>query len=234
MSCVRLDEKLVGMESLLAAEREIVPASDEVRERVIRRARASLPRTLPVEFAKRSVRPRRVRVGWAAAAAVMFSVFGAIAFYAGYEMKNRSPAAPASAPIPTHSVVVLTVPVVPPATSPSADPEPPPTEPRTAKEKPARSAKSVADVYAMELRVLQPAQRAVARKDYASALVAIAEHQRRFPSGKLAEEREALRVRALLGVGRDEDAQHAGAGFRKRFPRSALGRRMDKMLDTEK
>ena len=234
MSRVRLDEKPAEMESLFAVERELVPESDEVKNRVIRRARASLPRTLPVKFAKRSARPRRVRVSWAAAAAVMLSVFGAIAFYAGYQLRSRSPAAPAPAPVPMHSVVVLAVPVVPPVTPPSADPDPPSAEPRTAQTKPARPAKSVADAYAMELKVLQPAQRAVARQDFTSALAAVAEHQRRFPSGKLAEEREALRVKALLGLGRSEDAQRAGAGFRKRFPRSALGRRMDKMLSTEK
>ena len=86
----------------------------------------------------------------------------------------------------------------------------------------------------MELRVLRPAQQAVARQDFATALAAIAEHQRRFPSGRLAEEREALRVKALLGLGRDADAQQAGATFRKRFPRSALHERMGEMLGTQR
>jgi hypothetical protein len=234
MSRARLDEKLAEMESLFAVERELVPEPDEVRERVIRRARASLPRTLSVEFAKRPARPRRSRIGWAAAAAVMLSVMCAIAFQAGYLLKSRDSAAPASAPVPTHSVVVLTVPVAPPATSPPTDPEPAPAEPRPSKTKSVAPAKFVADAYAKELRVLQPAQRAVARQDFASALASIAEHQRRFPSGRLAEEREALRVKALLGLGRGEDAQRAGAGFRKRFPRSALGRRLDKMLSEKK
>ncbi len=234
MSSVRLDEKLPDVESLFAVERELVPEPDEVKNRVIRRARASLPCTLPVEFVKRSANPRRMRLGWAAAAAVTLSVFCAIAYYAGYQVKSGSSAAPAPAPVPTHSVVVLTVPVAAPATASAVDPKPAPAERRTANTKSARPAKSVADVYAMELRVLQPAQQAVARKDFASALVAIAEHQRRFPSGRLAEEREALRVKALLGLGRSEDAQRAGAGFRKHFPRSALGGRMDKMLSAEK
>ena len=234
MSRARLDEKLAEMASLFAIERELIPEPDEVRDRVIRRARASLPRTLPVDFAQRPTRPRRVRIGWAAAAAVMLSVLCAVAYYAGYQVKSRSSAAPAPVPIPTHSVVVVTVPMAPPTTVPPTYPEPSPAEPRTAKTKSVGSEKPVADVYARELRVLQPAQRAVVRQDYAFALVAIAEHQRRFPSGRLAEEREALRVKALLGLGRSEDAQRVGAGFRKRFPRSALGRRMDKMLSEEK
>ena len=82
----------------------------------------------------------------------------------------------------------------------------------------------------MELRVLQPAQRAVARKDFASALAAISNHQRRFPSGRLAEEREALRVKALLGLGRAAEAERAGVAFGTRFPKSALVGRIDEML----
>ena len=85
----------------------------------------------------------------------------------------------------------------------------------------------------MELRVLRPAQRAVARGEFASALAAVAEHRRRFPSGRLAEEREALRVKALLGLGRSVEAEQAGAAFHKRFPRSALDGRIDEMLGTQ-
>jgi hypothetical protein len=105
----------------------------------------------------------------------------------------------------------------------------------SAQAQPAKSAKPATDseIYAMELRVLQPAQRAVARQDFASALASTAEHQRRFPTGRLAEEREALRVKALLGLGRDGEAKRAGSAFRKRFPDSALGGRMDEMLEPE-
>ncbi len=78
--------------------------------------------------------------------------------------------------------------------------------------------------------MLQPARQAVARQDFAAALAAIAEHQRRFPAGQLAEEREALRVKALLGAGRAAEAQHAGDAFRERFPRSALGHSIDTMV----
>jgi hypothetical protein len=55
------------------------------------------------------------------------------------------------------------------------------------------SAKAIPEIaaYISEVRVLQPARQAVADKKYESALSAIAEHQRRFAAGKLAEEREA-------------------------------------------
>jgi hypothetical protein len=62
----------------------------------------------------------------------------------------------------------------------------------------------------------------VARQDFAAALPLIAEHAREFKNGRLAEEREALRVRALSGLGRTEEAQHAADAFGSRFPRSVL------------
>jgi hypothetical protein len=73
-----------------------------------------------------------------------------------------------------------------------------------------------------ELRLLREARAAVARQDFEAALVPIAEHTRRFKNGRLAEEREALRVKALSGLGRTEEARHAADTFEARFPRSVL------------
>jgi hypothetical protein len=50
----------------------------------------------------------------------------------------------------------------------------------------------------------------------------IVEHARRFKNGRLAEEREALRVKALVGLGRTHDARRAAAAFEARFPNSVL------------
>jgi outer membrane protein assembly factor BamD (BamD/ComL family) len=76
--------------------------------------------------------------------------------------------------------------------------------------------------YAVELSVLDPARRSIALGDYAGAMGAIARHQREYPRGQLAEEREALRVRALWGTGQKASAESAAAVFRKRYPRSGL------------
>ena len=73
-----------------------------------------------------------------------------------------------------------------------------------------------------ELRLLRQARAAVAREDHAAALPFLAEHVRRFKNGRLAEEREALRVKALAGAGRLDEAQIAAAAFRARFSRSVL------------
>jgi hypothetical protein len=69
---------------------------------------------------------------------------------------------------------------------------------------------------------MRQARGAVARGDFAGALSPINEHTRRFKNGRLVEEREALRVKALMGLGRSEEARRAAAAFRSRFPRSVL------------
>jgi hypothetical protein len=76
--------------------------------------------------------------------------------------------------------------------------------------------------YSRELALLEPARSSISRSDYAAALAAIAEHRRVFPHGQLSEEREALNVRALWGLGQRPAALSAAKAFRKRYPRSAL------------
>ena len=73
-----------------------------------------------------------------------------------------------------------------------------------------------------ELRLLRRARVAVARNDFAGAMAPIAEHTRRFRDGHLVEEREALRVKALAGLGRVDEARRAAAAFKARFPHSVL------------
>lgn len=51
-----------------------------------------------------------------------------------------------------------------------------------------------------ESRLLRLARSAMARQDFSGALLVLAEHARRFHDGSLAEERETLRLRALVGL----------------------------------
>jgi hypothetical protein len=74
-----------------------------------------------------------------------------------------------------------------------------------------------------ELLLLQGARAALAASDFATARNALLEHARRFPSGQLTEEREALRVKTLLGLGRPQEARQAARAFEARFPDSVLG-----------
>jgi hypothetical protein len=73
-----------------------------------------------------------------------------------------------------------------------------------------------------ELRELELARAAVIRGDGAGALKVLAEHERSFRSSVLAQEREALTVKALVLVGRHGEARQLGAAFRARHPNSML------------
>jgi hypothetical protein len=81
-----------------------------------------------------------------------------------------------------------------------------------------------------ELRLLDRARQFDRRGDYSAALASTREHQRRFSDGRLVEEREALRIRALMGLGRAREAGAIAALFRRKFPRSVLLESIDRMM----
>ena len=100
---------------------------------------------------------------------------------------------------------------------------------------PARAAQgtSEGDPFAAELGLLARAQAAYTHHDFSRALALVAEHARPFPNRHLAEEREALRVRSLLGSGLHEEAERSAAVFARRFPRSVLLPRGGESLSTK-
>ena len=222
------------IELLFAAERVLVPEPDDVRDSAVERARAALPRNPHAGLASRAPTLRHARIGLSVAAAVLLFGVCAAAFLAGYRLETEeSPGLAARQSLTPHTFSP-SVPAPPSAGLPEANPEPLLRGPRAGRLGRAVARKSATDgkADAMELQVLRPAQQAVSRGDFPSALAAIAEHQHRFPSGQLAEEREALRVKALLGLGRMSEAQSAGATFHERFSSSALRERIDEMLGT--
>ncbi len=73
-----------------------------------------------------------------------------------------------------------------------------------------------------ELTLLSRARRAIAAGDYRVALNWTKTHRQRFRNGELVEEREALHIEALRGLGREREARRASGEFRQRFPRSVL------------
>jgi hypothetical protein len=89
---------------------------------------------------------------------------------------------------------------------------------------------SAADAFRAELRLLVEARDAVSRGDFSDALSRIVEHARRFKKSQLAEEREVLRIKSLVGLGRTQKALRAGSMFRARFPRSVLLPEMEQIL----
>lgn len=245
MNRAHVETNPAELESLFALERELVPEPSELRHRVIERARASLPRTLRQPFVTVAPTPRGLRISVAAAAVVLLSALCFAAFYAGYQLRSRSvspalihpPATSIDSPVlPAPSVVVALVPVDMSVGSAPNGSDTAGHDAGVVSVRPAVSTKTATEIeaFALELQVLQPARQAVAQRDFGRALTVITDHQRRFPAGKLTEEREALRVKALLGLGRAAEAERAGAAFRARFPRSALIGRIDEMLGTHK
>ncbi len=124
--------------------------------------------------------------------------------------RTMGPRAPA--PIDDKSLVASpassTAPIVSPLPSPSPSPE--------------SAAPAASSSLQEEVRLVRGADRAVSARDPNRALELLDEHERRFPRGTLASEREMLVVLALCAAGRDADAAEHATRFRERHPHSPL------------
>lgn len=76
------------------------------------------------------------------------------------------------------------------------------------------------DAVAAERTLLDQARRALREGDGSRALELIERHEREFRRGSLVEEREVLRVNALVSLGRIDEARARTNAFRNRFPTS--------------
>jgi hypothetical protein len=213
--------------ALLDHERELTPLPATVRARALARARAALVAGVDRPVAAVPLRhPHR----WAVAAAVICLLGGAVGA-AAYQFRAYISPAPAPEVRPAASPVKTIVAPPPVVAAPVAEVvEEAPAAPEPTAAKPM----SRADATRAELRLLRQARAAVAREEYAAALPPIAEHARKFKGGRLSEEREALRVKALAGLGRSDEARRAAAAFRARFPRSVLLSAVNKMSPPER
>jgi outer membrane protein assembly factor BamD (BamD/ComL family) len=70
--------------------------------------------------------------------------------------------------------------------------------------------------------LVETGRSALGRGDWASALAALDKHAREFPHGRLAEERDVLRVQALALGGRTDEARTRAEAFRARYPKSVF------------
>ena len=73
-----------------------------------------------------------------------------------------------------------------------------------------------------EQALVEQARAALSRGNPADAIAALEEHRAKFPSGQLAENREALGVLALAAEGKTDEAERKAAQFREKWPRSVL------------
>ena len=75
---------------------------------------------------------------------------------------------------------------------------------------------------AQERALLDLARSNAAQGEPALALQQVERHREQFPQGRLAEEREALGIRALLSLGRKQEAEDRAQAFRVAYPNSFL------------
>ena len=114
-------------------------------------------------------------------------------------------------------------PAVEPAEPPPAAAPPPavaPAEPPPVAAAPVNAAPRRAADAAAEGQLLESAREALGRGDASRAREQLAEHERRFAGGQLAEERRALTVVALSQLGERDLAQAAARDFQERHPHS--------------
>jgi hypothetical protein len=212
---------------LLAHERDIAPAPDDLRVRALTRAK----RTAHQPAAWYASRPRSHRRSLLFAS--LGVAFGSVAYAAWHDPNDAALVTADGVAWPLAKTVQMDLRPhfayegPPPALETSATAEPRPTAPGPVRSIPgSQVSKSSAAADSAELALLQRARAALAVGNDDAALDAISEHQKLFPSSPLREEREALRIRALEGLGRDDEARRAGEKFRERYPKSVLSPRL--------
>jgi hypothetical protein len=200
-----------ALEQLFERGRIVPRLPDVVRARALARARAASAAGWVPAPAQAS--PERTPTFPLAMVAVIAFILGAAGTAAGLlgRFGRPEPTVAHGAPRPP----------APPPISPALETERPQPEPVTTR-RPARHHAGAAESYAAELELLDRARAAYAGRDFQSTLVLVAEHGRRFPSGRLAEEREALRAWSLTSSGLSEPARRAIETFAVRFPHSVL------------
>jgi hypothetical protein len=154
-----------------------------------------------------------------AGAAIGICVLAGVAFYAlRPTVDARAPEARPAAQLPTAQT-----PAASPHVAPAAEPQPtaplqvsaPPAPP------PAASTPRSPDALAREVALLSRATSELRAGRAAAAVKILDEHQRRFPSGALSEERRAAKAQALCLVGRVDEGRAELARLTPRSPAAA-------------
>ncbi len=80
-----------------------------------------------------------------------------------------------------------------------------------------------------EIAILKEARESLGSNP-ARALALVDEHARSHPKGTLGQEREMIRIQALVGLGRKDEARALADAFKKRNPNSVYVQRLDAMF----
>jgi hypothetical protein len=199
------------------AGRSVLRPSDADRERVLQGVLQKLDGSPPADQGMGEL-SRAPAVGRMTLVKVSSVLVGLGVVGAGLYLALHQPAPPAS----TDAARPVPPAIVPPASTPADEPResaPSPPAPRSEARDSAAAAPRAhsprralptphsADSLAREVALVSRAGAELHAARPAAALEALDEHQRRFPSGVLAEERAAARVRALCALGRTKEAQ---------------------------
>jgi hypothetical protein len=216
------------VEALLAPHRRVSPLAPSVEARALARATAAMEWAEPAPF-------RPLGRPWLAAAAAGAVVALCAAAYAAHVWRGW-PASTTPARVARIAVSHATERRPPAAVATEGETE----ASATIAPAPPRSRHAAVKVTTTirptnaELQLLRLAREDLTRSDYAGALAVVAEHARRFRNGGLVEEREALRVKSLAGLGRRDDARRAATDFHAQFPHSVLLSTFERMTEPDR
>ncbi|MFT3772527.1 MAG: hypothetical protein QM820_44605 [Minicystis sp.] len=234
------------LRALFEEERAAYPDRSEARARVLRRietavalgsAPAPAPATGGADGGPAGASPAAAKA--ASAALPKTAAWIALAFAGGVaagELHGRSsaPAPPAPAPRDPPAAIATGAPArstepAPGEVEPTVKPSAAPAPRASSSAKTAPTSDPASDL-AEEQALIDTARAALARGRSGDALRAADEHARRFPRGRLSQERELLVIQALLLAGRRSDAEARAQRFKTAFPRSLYGSAIDELL----
>lgn len=249
------------LEALLSAERTVPPEPAARRDRVLARVDASVialtaagaaahaatagaaaPLGAADSVAARLGHLVRSKLTIASVALTVGASSGAAVGYRAGERAAETRRPPiASASSPTRAVQSAQSASAAPTTSAETPPSPANSPldarsvvvPRSTATASARTEASDRDEsFAREVALIQMARTALARGDNAGALGATEEHRRRFPRGRMVEERESIAIQALASAHRNDEAHARATQFKANYPRSILLPAIDMALQS--
>lgn len=224
------------LKRLFDAESRFPEASTESKTRVLERVEAAVA-TAPAVTS----RPRGSSAVLATGAFVAGTLVGALAYRAlGPPTVTTPPVSPSQTSSATATAAPQATapaervePAVSPTTSPSSSSAPAPSLRGGTAERPSRAQEDdPRSRLAEEQALVDAARAALARQRPEDALEAVERHSRVFPRGELTEEREGLRVMALVRLGRNDEASRLASAFERRYPRSPLLPVLRSVLET--
>jgi predicted lipid-binding transport protein (Tim44 family) len=219
------------LQSLVAAERREVEPTFAERERVAkslaRRVGGGFGAALGLMTTKAAgAAAVSSSVGLALKLSVALLLAGTAALVVVPRLTQRearpAPAARSASPTPSHTATLAqteTAPLMPPPEPPAKTDDAP---------GPARGSPAARPLppLAEEARLLKQAQQALRAGEPQVALASLAEHQRRFPQGQLALERNAARLTALCALGHTPQTLSEARTFLQQHPQSGLSQQV--------